>query len=384
VRTISAAERRARLGVRHALAAPVSSVSAVAEALVALHASDPATVYLSAGVRLADPSLEGLESALYDGSLVRMHGMRRTVFVVPAGLGPVVHVSSTAPIAVRERKQLLKHMAEGGLAWSAAELADVEASVLRIVAERGEVSVTELGRLEPRLREQMRFSIGKPYETSQAIGSRLITLMGMEGSIVRRRRTSGTWIAGQHNWSVAPAVPELEVREAQAELVRRWLAAFGPATEADVKWWTGWTLGETRKALAAVGAVEVALDAGVGYVLAEDADPPEPPEPWAALLPALDPTPMGWQQRDFYLPAEHRAPLFDRSGNIGPTVWWDGRIVGGWATRSDGEIVWRLLEEVGSEGSAAIEAAAAALGKWLGGAKVTPRFRTPLERELSR
>ncbi|MFI6477946.1 winged helix DNA-binding domain-containing protein [Nonomuraea sp. NPDC050663] len=379
MRTIPVAERRARLGVRHALTAPASGVAAATSAVVALHATDPATVYLSAGARIADPGLERIERELYDGSLVRLHGMRRTVFVVPAELAPVVHFSTSAAIAVRERRQLVKHMTEGGLDWSAEALADVEASVLRLVAERGEISVNELTAAEPRLREQMRFAIGKPYETSQAIGSRLIALLGMEGRIVRRGRTAGTWISQQHNWSAALPLLELDVRAAQAELVRHWLAAFGPGTEADVKWWTGWNLGDTRRALAAVGAVEV----DSGFVLPDDLEPVAAPAPWAAFLPALDPTPMGWQQRDFYLAPEHRPALFDRSGNIGPTVWWEGRIVGGWATRADGEIVWELLDDVGSDAVAMIEAEAAGLAAWLGGAKVTPRFRTPLERKLS-
>jgi hypothetical protein len=75
--------------------------------------------------------------------------------------------------------------------------------------------------------------------------------------------------------------------------------------------------------------------------------------------------------------------LFDRTGNIGPTVWWEGRIVGGWAQRPSGEVAWRLLEDVGSDAATAISAEAAALEAWLGPARITPRFRTPLERELS-
>ena len=103
--------------------------------------------------------------------------------------------------------------------------------------------------------------------------------------------------------------------------------------------------------------------------------------PWVALLPALDPTVMGWAGRDWYL-GPHRPALFDTNGNAGPTVWSDGRVVGGWAQRADGEVVVRFLEDAGAEARAAIEAEAARLGDWLGTVRITPRFRTPLELEL--
>ncbi len=100
------------------------------------------------------------------------------------------------------------------------------------------------------------------------------------------------------------------------------------------------------------------------------------------LLPALDPTTMGWADRDWYLGA-HKAALFDRNGNAGPTVWCDGRIVGGWAQRANGEIAWRLVEDVGSAAAAAVEREANELEGWLGGTRCSPRFPTPLQKELA-
>jgi hypothetical protein len=170
------------------------------------------------------------------------------------------------------------------------------------------------------------------------------------------------WLGGQL------AEPPLE--EAQAELVRRWLATYGPGTQRDIGWWTGWTVAETKRALASLQAVEVALDDGTGYVLPGDLDETPATEPWVALLPALDTTTMAWKERAWYL-GTLEPRLFDRAGNAG-------------SIRGDGEVVFELLEDVGVEAHVAIEKEAAAIQEWIGSSHVIPRFRTPLELELNR
>jgi hypothetical protein len=178
----------------------------------------------------------------------------------------------------------------------------------------------------------------------------------------------------------------MDVDAARAELVRRWLRTFGPGTREDLRWWTGWTVAAVRRALETIGAVEVEVEAGVtGYLTPDDLERVEAPAPWVALLPALDATTMGWAPtgREWYL-GPHRPRLFDSAGNAGPTIWVDGRIVGGWAQRRDsGTVVPILLEDVGREVLAEIEAEAARLEEWIGPARVTGSFPTPLEREHS-
>ncbi len=95
-----------------------------------------------------------------------------------------------------------------------------------------------------------------------------------------------------------------------------------------------------------VGAVEVDLHGTPGYALPDDLEPEPDAGPWCALLPGLDVTTMGWQDRDWYLGA-HRAQVFDRNGNAGPTAWCDGRVVGGWRQDADGRVELQLLEDVG-------------------------------------
>ncbi|WP_404188282.1 winged helix DNA-binding domain-containing protein [Streptomyces tauricus] len=394
-RHIGVAERRARLAVGQRLVkgARAGSPEEVGGSLVALHGTDPASVYLAVGARLMDATrvVPEMERALYeDRTLIRMHGMRQTVFVFPTELVPVVHASTGLAVAARARAALVKDMARVG-APDARWLAEVETSTLAALARRGEATAAELAREEPRLREQFAYAPGKSYEGVHTVSSRLLRVLGAEGRVVRGRPL-GSWTSTQFRWAAAPPCAELPVAEAQAELIRRWLAACGPATEADLKWWTGWKVSDVRRALGAVGAVTVSVDEGVAYVLADAVEPVAAVEPWAALLPGLDPTAMGWQERDWYCPPGLRPALFDRSGNIGPTVWWDGRIVGGWAQRPDGEIVWRLpaaedgdrdAEGVGGEALDAIGAEADRLRSWMGATRVTPRFRTPLERELA-
>jgi len=388
-RHITPAERRARLALRHRLTETTRAASPeeVADSLVALHGSDPATVFLAVGARLADPAgtVDETARALYeDRTLVRMHGMRHTVFVFPTALTAVVHASTGLAVAARERASLVKDMAKAG-APDAVWLKEVEDATLAALARRGQATAAELAEDEPRLREQWVYAAGKSYEGVHTLSTRLLRVLGVEGKVVRGRPLGG-WTSSQLRWAVAPEHAELDVAEAQSALLRRWLTACGPATEADLKWWTGWRVTEVRRALAAIGAEPVSLDEGPGYVAAGDLAPlAGPAEPWAALLPALDPTAMGWQHRDWYLAPELRPALFDYSGNVGPTVWWNGRVVGSWAQRPDGEIVWRVLDrtEVGREAEAAIGESAERLRGWVGTTRVTPRFRTPVERELS-
>ncbi len=388
-RRITNDERRARLAVRHRLAnaAKAGDVVEVAADLVGLHSSDPATVFLAAMSRMREPSIAAVEAALYDErSLVRIHGMRRTMWVLPVELAAIVHAACTDAIAERERRRLEKLLASSGIPEGPAWLEELARQVLDVLGRDGEAAGAELTQAVPALSTPLNYGESRWGGELPAV-SRVLFQLAVERRIVRGR-PRGSWASSQYRWSpfeswLPEGLADWPTGAAQAELARRWLAAFGPATVADLKWWTGWTLGETRRALGELGTVEVELENGTyGVVLADDLEPVPTPDPWVALLPGLDPTAMGWKERDWYLGA-HGPLLFDRNGNVGPTVWADGRIVGGWAQRKDAEVVYRLLEDVGSEVVAAVESAAGELTEMLAGTRVTARFPTPLERELS-
>jgi Winged helix DNA-binding domain len=392
VRRISDRERRARLAVRQHLAprAKATDVVALADDMVGLHATDPATVFLAAAARLKQPTVDAVERALYDDrTLVRTLCMRRTLFVIPVGIVPIVQAAVTDALVPPERKRTERMIEEAGIAKDGARwLRRAEAETIAAIEGAGEITGAELSKAVPRLRKQIPYGEGKTWAGKMGMTTRVLFLLACEQRVVRGR-PQGSWTSTRYRWApmrswLPQGFPTWKPDEARAELARRWLAVFGPATPADLKWWTGWTLGQTRKAVAALDTVEVELDGGsVGMVLAGDESPVRAPAPSAALLPGLDPSTMGWAERDWYL-GPHKPAIFDTSGNAGPTVWWDGRIVGGWTQHQGGEIVWRLIDDIGAEGRRAVEREAARLQRWLGGTVVIPRFSTPLFEELRR
>ena len=388
MRRVTTEERRARLVRRHLLDpdARASSVAAVAEALGALHSSDAATVFLSVRARTDGLDPRAIERELYDErTVLRMLGMRRTLFVVPRDARPLVQVACTDAIAGRERTRLERALASTpGIADPRAWLVDAEAAALGAVEAAGEAATAEVVRAVPLLATKVELGSGR-WTLQPSAGSRVLPLLAAQGRLLRGR-PRGTWISGQYRWVTTRTwlgedQEPVTASDATTALVRSWLRANGPGTELDLRWWTGLAARAIRAALAAVDAVPVELAGGAGLVLPDDLEPVGPTEPAAALLPTLDATTMAWKEREWYL-GPHGAVLFDRNGNGGPTVWWDGRVVGGWSQRRDGEIVVRLLEDVGSEAERAVEQEAELLASWLGDVRLSPGFLPPFQRAL--
>ena len=390
-RRVDVAERRARLAARHHLhpGFRATSPTEAARDQVGLHTSDPATPFLSAWARVDSLTVSDMETCLYDRpSLFRILGMRRTLFAVPADLIPLLHHGCALPLAAAERRRLVGYLEREGIAGNGANwLEEVGEATVEAILRRGEALAAELREDVPELRETLTFGEGKKWGGKVGVSTRVLFLLATEGRILRGR-PRGTWRSGQYRWAAMESrlpegIPDLNPDIARTGLVERWLRSYGPGTEADLRWWTGWTLRNLRAALSGLDLVEVEVETGTAWLMADDVEPFPTCAPWAALLPGLDPTVMGWRERAFYL-GDRWEGLFDRNGNAGPTVWWCGRVVGGWGQRPDGEVVCRLTEDTGAEGRAAIEERASELGSWLSGVRVTPRFANPLYRELSR
>jgi hypothetical protein len=375
-------QRRVRLASRHGLARRFGSVPETVERMTCLHATEPASVYLSAFAR-ADVSRADVDRALYDDrSVVKQLAMRRTLFAFPRALLPAVWGSASDRVATQLRARLAKEVVSNGLhsdgdAW----LSQMSDEVLAALAA-GASTTAELRERIPPLAQRLELSPGKTYGGSFPIAPRLLGLVAATGQILRGSN-AGDWRVSRPRWTLAEdwlgerPLP-VDSPAGYLALVASWLRTFGPGTEADLVWWFGATKAAVRQALRELGAVEVAVSGGTGYVLPDDLDDTPAPEPWAALLPVLDPTTMGWKQRDFYLAPDDVPHLFDSNGNAGTTAWWDGQVVGCWVQDDDGVVSVVVRRDIGSEGLRALDAEAARLTTWLDGQKVSTVYPSAL------
>ncbi len=391
MRLVPDSERRARLALRHALAPAARAPDALAAAdrVVCLHATDPATIALSAWARVERFATADLERALYEQrSLVKHLSMRRTLFVFPRATLAAAQAAASDRVAAAERRRLIADVERAGLHADGAAWLDAACDAVRArLADGHTAMMAELRRELPLLEGAIEYGQGRSWGGQMPVGPRVLTILSAQGEIVRATNAGG-WAVSRPRWAamerwLGEPLQRRSFEAGTAELVRRWLRAFGPGTEADVKWWLGSTLRAVRGALADLEAVAVELEGGGrGWLLPDDLDPVDPPDPWAALLPPLDPTTMGWQERDFYL-GPHRPLLFDTAGNGGATAWWDGRIVGGWRQRDDGSVELQLIDDPGAAGRAALHVEAERLSDWFGGVRVLGRFPSPLSKQLA-
>lgn len=389
MRVFTIAERRARLAQRHFLSTdhPADSMIGTVRRFVGLHATDPATPYLSLWARLPGFTVADLDTGLYDRRTVVKHlAMRRTLWLVDVDDLPTIQSGASDRVAANELRKLIADADKAGLAPDGATwVKAARTAVLRHLTEHGPTSARELRAALPELAGTYDPAPGKSYGGETPLAPRVLTILGVHGEIMRGPN-EGSWTVSRPRWAatadwLGSAYIPTPADDARADLVRRWLAAFGPATVTDVKWWFGHTLTWARQALRDIGAVEVELEGSdvPGYVLPEDLDPVPDPEPWVALLPGLDVTTMGWFDREWYLDGV-RDQVFDRNGNAGPTAWADGRVVGVWVHDGDGRVQVRLAAEIDAAGRKALQRKADELTEWLSTVQVKPRFPAPLSK----
>lgn len=331
----------------------------VVDDICALHATSATTPYLSLWSRIRGFAREQLDAELYETRrMIKAVCMRRTMHIVGVEDWPVLFQATKDRLWRSHLRQMHQLLVWAGVCQEGQEattLARLQSEVADALAETGPSTVAELSQLVPELTATVRHDVGKPYEGAFSLGSRLVPGMCTLGTLVRAR-PRGSWrsnlyeYAALDDWLPGVDLEAVEPPGAQAQLVRQYLAAFGPATEDDVVWWTGFGKRETRRALNALGdevtRIKIEGLEGGYLILAPDARRIRTAGVQAGaainLLPGLDSYIMGYHDRRRFLDPEHHSQVFDRAGNAVGTAWVDGRVVGVWDA-SEGRVevfVW--------------------------------------------
>jgi Winged helix DNA-binding domain len=136
-------------------------------------------------------------------------------------------------------------------------------------------------------------------------------------------------------------LPPFDRDAALTELARRYLRAFGPATDLDFAYWSGLGLREVRRGLEMIASELKENRLGDDTLLSLKGKQSRlPPSGQVRLLGAFDTYMLGYRGRDFAVPPEAMAAVKEGGGGwIRPVIVRDGVVIGGWrSTRSGGEI----------------------------------------------
>ncbi len=272
-----------------------NNLAVVVDAAVGIYSTNP-TAYLSALARVPKFTRQHLDAAIAQRRLIRARTMRYSVYTSSPELLRL-SVAATRSLAMKVnpwRKRL-----EGRY--------DALASAVDEVLEAGPLAGAE---------------IRKIVDPDRELGDLFSVLLGLLGADCRivRATNEGGWRSNRltyARWSQWVGDEPLPAEaEAQLDLARRYVAAYGPVTESDLRWWTGWTAKQSKAA-----AAQVDLSRSGNAIELLDG---------LRLLPVWDVLMVAYQDRSRIFNSELAPFIYDRFGNATSVVYDRGSIVGVW------------------------------------------------------
>jgi hypothetical protein len=319
----------------------------VVQDLLGLHATSSQTPYLSLLARMKRFTREMLDVELYEKkTLARIRGMRGTLFLVPRESIALVHRATRADFDVQE------YLRNWGLPQR--EFQELTRCIIELL-EEGSRTIHELKRAVPsmlrshRIRRLQRQQGRMVYSRSSLAVT--LTALGLEGHIYSFKDPSKLATlpvlraeAGEVNRYalLQKDFPEVDleaytVEEARSLLLKRYLAAYGPASLKDMAWWLSLTQRQVQAALEPFAKELVELEIfelGKGFwMLREDFEGLQsfelPEGRQVALLPYEDMYLKGYKLRARLIAPEQEKRAYP-GGSARPTVLVNGRVVGAW------------------------------------------------------
>lgn len=312
------------------------TVLEVVEDLFGLHATSASTPYLSLFARLKQFQRSMLDQELYiKRNLIRFGFMRRTLFILTTKLAPIAFQATR--LSEAQTMQLL----EG---WNIphSEYQRVAESVYAALKDGAQPLSTIKQAMTSGLVRTVERQTGKTISRMTNVNITLTVLMQL-GKVFSEKYSDPIMTRHANRYALIRTVypnlslEALNTEEAQIQLVKRYISAYGPVTEQDVAWWTG--LGKT-KIQTAMTAFESEIfpirikKHSEDYVMLESdyttlkkfKAPRKLP---VLLLPYEDPYLKGYLLRNRFVSADHEKQVYI-GGEAQPTVFVKGKIVGTW------------------------------------------------------
>lgn len=299
--------------------------------MTAMQAQDFEMAKWAVGLRLAESSRSAVEAAIDRGEILRTHLLR-----------PTWHL-----VAAQDIRWILDLTAPRILASAAPRLRQLEltATTLAKSLKAIEKALSRAGQLG---RKDLIAAVEKAGVKTDGQRAPHILLVGELEGLICSAACKGRETAYALLDERAPASPKLDRDDALARLAARYFSSRGPATARDFSWWSGLTLGDARRGVAAIeGELEAAEVEGKTYYTAARESPAASGNATASgdakaarrtrpvrLLPAFDEFLIAYADRSAALANEHFGKTVSSNGIFWPTIVVDGEVVGLWSRKA--------------------------------------------------
>ncbi len=315
-------------------------VARAVERLAGLQAQWQPSPYLALWSRLEGFERSSLERALVRGAVVKALLMRATMHLVSARDHPFFDA------AVREARTIARVRGRTPPAPEVVERA------VALTHER------------PRTRSELMRALGYDPRTTDPDELRAYSWVVALGRL--EQTPEAAFWAFRGSPVLRPAEHELPPPlESSARLIRRYLAAFGPATRADVSQWSGVPVRDLAPGFESLRLRTFRDESGrelldLPRAPLAPADAPAPPR----LLPRWEELLLAHKDRSRVLPDDYRTTVIALNGDVNQTFLADGFVAGAW--RAEGaRVVINAFAPLPRTARRELEDEAGRLAAWL-------------------
>lgn len=278
--------------------------AALIERLVGLQAQWPASPYIGIWTRTTSFERVALERLLARGDVVKATVMRQTLHLVTP----------------RDYALIRSAMSETNFPWESELAGRLAPSVRELAAAGPVVSADAIAYIE------------RNHRLNGVSARRAWQAARMRAHLVHHHETA-LWRALPAGRFVAIDEPELHAPlEARAELIRRYLAAFGPSSLRDIGRWSMMHVPELKASLSVLELRRFRDEQGRELFDVPRAPFPDPDTPAPVrFLPKWDNLLLAWADRTRVLPEPYRKRVIGMNGDVAPTFLVDGFVAGTWS-----------------------------------------------------